>query len=533
MTVRRFLRDTRAGATAITAAAVTVMTVGAAALITDHVWLVDQRDVLKSATNAASVAATLEMNRQLDGDPGMSDEELMPVLKAVARRYVVLNLTHLPADRFANATSSLVVEVLPRRRERTVDVEATADLGGTLFSRWMALLDHYTGPEDGIHTESRAENHINPVEVVLAIDISNSMNNDLDGRHTYGERRRIEIVKRAATALVDILDPNSSNRIGVGLVPWHTEVRLAAAARAEWVHHDWVKYPLRRHYGASYTCEGGELNCTPPQVEHDLPTLPPETWLGCLDEHRLTELGRRAALPPTGDLSATPGERPFAQAFYAASYGVAYTCLSGELPDDFYYQMCHDGARPSRRQFQVLPQRVCGADHPVMLPLMSDRVEITDAIDAMAAVGRRTYSALGLLWAHRMLEHSWKDVWDGDVHPVDPDVEAGTRKVIVLLTDGEDTHCGIGNESCSNSPLGVDRSDACTLAKATGTEIFVIAAMHPSKVSGSLGNSLRACSSESENPDGSYVFLENATPADLEAAFADIANQLSTVRRVY
>ena len=34
---RRFLRDARAGATAIGAAAVTVMAVGGAALLTDHV----------------------------------------------------------------------------------------------------------------------------------------------------------------------------------------------------------------------------------------------------------------------------------------------------------------------------------------------------------------------------------------------------------------------------------------------------------------------------------------------------------------
>ena len=62
MNVLRFLRDTRAGATAIAAAAVTVMSVGGAALIGDHAWLIDQRDVPKTATDAATVATTIEMN---------------------------------------------------------------------------------------------------------------------------------------------------------------------------------------------------------------------------------------------------------------------------------------------------------------------------------------------------------------------------------------------------------------------------------------------------------------------------------------
>ena len=77
-TLRRFLHETRAGATAIAAVAVTVMTVGASALIIDHVWLVDQRDVLKSAADAAAVAATLEMERELDRNPEISDGELHP-----------------------------------------------------------------------------------------------------------------------------------------------------------------------------------------------------------------------------------------------------------------------------------------------------------------------------------------------------------------------------------------------------------------------------------------------------------------------
>ena len=65
----RFLRNAGGGATAIVAGAVTVMAVGASALIVDHNWLVDQRDVLKKASDAAAVAATMELKRLLPERP--------------------------------------------------------------------------------------------------------------------------------------------------------------------------------------------------------------------------------------------------------------------------------------------------------------------------------------------------------------------------------------------------------------------------------------------------------------------------------
>ena len=103
----------------------------------------------------------------------------------------------------------------------------------------------------------------------------------------------------------------------------------------------------------------------------------------------------------------------------------------------------------------------------------------------------------------------------------------------MLLTDGEDNYCGEAPGACVDSELGIDRAEACTLAKNAGTEIFVIAAMPPDDVSSDLARSLRNCSSEAENPDGTYVFINNENEEDLRAAFRDIANQLLGVRRVY
>ena len=144
--ILEFVRDTRAGATAISAVAVTVMVVGGAALIADHKWLVDQRDVLKAAADAGAIAATLEMNRQIATNPGISDANVKEAIGLVATRYVELNLSHLSGERLTRALSTLEVVATPDMDTGTVTVQARADLGGTLLSRHLPLVSNYPGP---------------------------------------------------------------------------------------------------------------------------------------------------------------------------------------------------------------------------------------------------------------------------------------------------------------------------------------------------------------------------------------------------
>ena len=143
MKIGDFLRDTRSGATALASVAVTLMTVGGTALIIAHTWLVDQRDLLKFASDAGAVAATLEMNRRLAEHPRISDDDLRAAFEPVARRYVIVNLQHLAEDRRARAVESLVVEAVPDRALETVNVSAESDLGGTLLSRHLPLLENF------------------------------------------------------------------------------------------------------------------------------------------------------------------------------------------------------------------------------------------------------------------------------------------------------------------------------------------------------------------------------------------------------
>ena len=566
--VRAFVDDARAGATAITAAAVTVMTVGASALIIDHVWLVDQRDVLKTAADAAAIAATLEIERQLAANPGISDEDLKKKLYPVAMSYVFRNLRHLPDDRLKKAADTLKVEITALdRAQRTVGVTAKADLGGTLVSRVLPLLGSYEG--SGL-TVARAgvESETTPVEVVLAIDVSQSMGRTLTDGATqtpWSQKRaesRMDIVKRAAKSLVDILEPDARNRVAVGVVPWHVNVRLDPTAAREWTEKGWAHYPRQRTYPIPWWCNNSGSDCTVSPVVDDLPASAPAGWLGCLDSHRLGAGGTgpsQLPAPRTAKaLFATPDGSPFAQSYFpprgdsgvggrrycctdpVKRASVAFASAREEHCDEAVPEKPASGREEHCYEEQPhLAQDGCAADQPVLHALSTNPDAIKHTIDALApaAVGSYTFSSYGVLWAQRMLDPAWKRVWGGAVHPADPATpgHASLRKAIVLLTDGQDdAYCGPGDPDCSRTALAVPSAEACARAKARGTEIFVVAAMNPSLVTSDFASALRTCSSEADdNSDGDYVFLNNATPESLETAFTDIAKQLRTVRKVF
>ena len=532
-----FLRDTRAGATTIAAVAVTIMTVGATALIIDHQWLVDQRDVLKSASDAAAIATALRMKPVLAGNPAITDDDLKAALAPVARRYVLLNLAHLPEARYTRAVATLVLEVIPNRGQGTVDVNAQADLGGLLLASRLPFLSGVTEVES-MQVESRVKSAVNPIEVVLAIDTSKSMERALDGTKTSDDTSsRMGIVKQAAKDLVDILGPAADNRVAVGVVPWHVVVRLDDTAMSEWVQKGWAVYPSSRRYAHAYGCN--RADCTPLDETHDLPDKPGEDWLGCLGEHRLSE-AKKADLPAVENLFDAPSQSAFAQAIFPAGFAKAYECLQPPTPSDLSYQHCYgtEETDVTRVVGGKAAQADCENDGSTIFALSSDSAAITAAIDALEPFGGWvgwTYSTLGVAWGQRLLSHDWNAVWGGGVHPVNPaaDSDAGARKAIVLMTDGEDNRCGERDPTCVSSGLGFERSVACTAAKTAGTEIFVVAAMHPDKVSKDLGTGLEACSSKAGNPEGSYVFLNNASAESLRAAFADIAGQLTSLRRLH
>ena len=537
MTIPRFLHETCAGATAIVAAGVTVATLTAAALVTDHVWLVDQRDSLKHAANAGVVAATIRL-RKLPSS--MSDDDVDAELLAVARRYVRFNLAaNLRDGARARMDETLEVTLTSNRRLGTVAVTASADLGGTLLSK--RILD-YAGPGDGMTAKSGAEGLIGATELVLAIDVTGSMLDNLDGvRVASGDATsRINIVRTAAVDLVDVLASYESSTIAVGIVPWNYRVRLNHATRVQWEADGWAVYPSARTYPHPTRGPPGSDQFLP--ESQSMPSrnrLPGEcrAWAGCVDM-RVVDTRLRPSFS-----NRLPSVEPFLMNFftdqttYPERQYVSYQCQAytrsasnrrgGEEPlcydldrARWGQDLCRSGDIQADGPWRVSPQDDCRGSE--VMPLNSDLNAIRNRLRDLGVSGSATYSSAGIAWATRLLASSWRGVWGDSVHPMDADT--GVQKAIVLLTDGEDNHLGDSR---------AHRRQGCTAAKNQGIVIFTIAAMHPSRVRGDLARELRDCSSQNDDPDGTYFFANNATPDALREAFADIARQMIKLRRTY
>jgi len=499
---------------------------------TDKKRALGQRDSLKSAADAAAVAATLEM---LDLPSSMSDDEVEAALQPTAERYVRFNLaSSLSQSAREKMEETLVVTLDADQATGIVDVMAQADLGGTLLSRWFLA---YAGPPDGIAVDAGVGASISATELVFAIDVTVSMIDDLDGVRVPSDdpSSRINIVRKAARDLVDILAARENSTIAVGLVPWSYRVRLDAATRSSWETKGWATYPASRTYPHPTRGPGAsrylpEQQTLPEQTE--LPTSC-RAWAGCLD--------KRSSLFST----ALPADDPFVMNFfttqttYPEDQYVSYACQDytrvearshrprWEIPVCYdldrapnRWSMCRSGDIQTDGPRRLSPQDRC--DGPAVMPLTTELADARAAINALRSSGSATYSSVGLTWAMRLLSPAWRSVWGHSEHPMDAD--ADVQKIIVLLTDGEDNHF---RDAFSH------RSEGCTAAKQEGILIFTIAAMNPENISQRLGRQLTECSSQSDYPNRKYAFVNNATPAALEEAFAEIGRQIMSLRRTH
>ena len=257
-----------------------MIALGGTALIVDHNHLVGQRDILQSAADAASLAATLELERVTSSD---TDEEVEARIFPIARKYAVLNVLGNVADADLTAENVGVTFNFDRDSRTVARVHRGPDTGRTLFSNWLY---DYLGTGT-MKTQSGVEAVATTVELVLAIDLSDSMNLDLAGSRVghADSKSRMSIVRAAATDLVEVLMTDAATEVAVGIVPWDFAVRLTATARATWVSEGWAEYPDSRHYALTYACAPGSA-CSDTAQDDDLPDTSPEEWEGCLDEHR-------------------------------------------------------------------------------------------------------------------------------------------------------------------------------------------------------------------------------------------------------
>ena len=526
-TRRGFIRCRRAAATAITAVVMTLMSLAGFALTSDHVYLVYQRDLFKAAIDSATVATTRSMALL---DSTLNDEQVLAALNPIARRYILANISE---GKRARAEATLQFTLYPDRSAGTVGIDATAEIGSTIFGRW--LWGSITQVTRG---GSRVERLGGSSEVILAIDVTGSMCNDLEGFQTIEcqlpppgfslQDSRMKIVKEAATELVDILT-QADQDTAFGLVSWSHQVRLDDATQTRLKDTGLVQYPTRRYYPFPYE---GAWSATQTQLYpdpyhthpggewHNMPDQP-EVWNGCPDLRSMA--GPNA--PGTSGTLPTP-EAPLLMRFYTPTVpvghllSVSYQCHESSSKNIYCYN-AYTGI--ADRGKDLAPQRDCSSTYPPILSLTKNIDTVKSSINALTPIGVATYSAVGITWGHRLLLPSWRAIW-GDA--VFPRSRFAAKKAIILLTDGEDNQW-------SREAVRAHQAQACTAAKDAGIKIFTIAALASSSMKNTLQTALENCSSKDDDPEGQYVFINNSNSEQLRETFRTIAAQLIWFRRVY
>ena len=519
-----FARSTRAGATALTATVVALMLLGGTALVSDHLWMIGQRDLLRGAAESASVAAVQEMKTL---PMSWTDSEVETHLTALAERYARYNVLGNAPSKDLEA-SDVVVALKVNRSQGAVAVTVSAETGGTLLSRHLYGV---TGPAEMV-AQAGSEVRTKAVEVVLALDVSHSMKNRVHG----GTEERISVVRRASKAMLNTLDVGDGP-VAMGVVPWERMVRLDATLRADWNTDGVVALPATKTYRAPWNDTASAANA----LTQTLPSTGLPTWEGCLDTRSLSTTVDGV---PTGLSGKVPtSSAPIPYWMYPSVYGFAYQCIT-PTHADYRWMGCYEAATTPTNNHDVRADRAqdgCNSSFPSMVPLSTDATALGAAIDALTysgIEGRRTYSAPGIAWAMRMLDPDWRTLWGGDTHPVDPDDRAylEVHKIIVLLTDGEDIteDTRTQEELVFGHTLASLQASACTAAKDAGAIVYVVGIIEDSKIDQTLRDQFIACSSAADATEAdSYVFLGAITDTAIEDAFSAIATRLTSLRRTH
>ena len=528
--VAGFLRSARGGAGGLSSVLIALMCLPGTAFVSDHALLAHYRDTLQAGTDAAAIAAT----RQMTGlDEDLTQAELVDALQPLAKRYVLANLPERARDL---AKNTLELTLTPNRVTGVVGVAARADLGGAIAGRflWGRVIDKTIAA-------SGADRVLAPVDVVLAIDVTASMNGSIYSRTAKSpppNERRINVVRKAAQLLIDGLydQEGQTGHVSVGLVPFNTTVNIGAG-RTSWVN----------DLGSGHKVIPAGFG----------------PWRGCI-EHR--------AMANDLDLSLdTPTDAPFTSWFSPSTLTYRTTerqALATEIGEAVKGENDWSAANP-HTNYSPSPHRGCPGD-PI-IPLTTTRATVDQAVANLQTWGGGgTMTHLGVVWGRRVLASEWRSTWG-----LPEDTEAlARRKVLVLLTDGindaydngstypgnyrhnnqnvrtdygsqytgygragsgtaaegyrEGTRLtGLSREKDELDVLNEILLEACGLAKDDGITVFTLSAVpddHPKKAK--LDEQLVACATSVD-----HAFVKNSDPTDMQTAFREIGRVVQGIRR--
>lgn len=486
--LRKFLRDRR-GNYAVIGALTTIPLVGAMALAVDFSEWTRQKQSLLNSLDAAGIATARQFMA------GANEAET----KAYAEQFFRANIG---AARWYETTLSAVVPTVANPRD-DVELTATIRYKPLIYPRFRALMGLTGGDTIDFTAVSRVKVQ-NTLEVALVLDNSGSM----DEYGTGSSKRRITVLKEAASALVTTLSQRAAMMkkvdapVRFALVPFAASVNVGPSYDdADWmdtegkspVHHENFNWPASltiatnqridlvngKPYkkGTAWPVAQRDTLVTRFTMYSDLKrrrssgsTLDPAaTWQGCVE-----------ARPDPYNSNGAPAVQSDAASLIVPMFapdehddvtysGYRYKSDNNWWADDSAWAGSYTGARNKSTQrdmkkyftpaasssgsvsgLNVGPNLNCTTTPVTPLADVSTTAGadfIKTKISQMAALGG-TDVPEGMAWGWHLLS-SAPPFTDGK-----PESENGNDKVIIVLTDGQNTYY-----PANGNDLATNRSD--------------------------------------------------------------------------
>jgi len=315
-----------------------------------------------------------------------------------------------------------------------------------------------------------------PVNIALVLDTTGSMSG-----------AKLTSLKGAATNLITTLESYNNSSLKVAVVPFSQYVNVGMANRSA----PWIDVPNDSSTTGTEVCRN----------RRDV--------IARTNPRRRSETRYRDGVPYTHtwtEYDVTYG--PYYRSCYTPTHNVTWRGCVGSRTNPW-----HERADFAGRRIPGLMNTWCGRE---MLPLTSNMTTVKAKINSLNASGN-TYIPSGVVWGWRALDT------DMPLTEANGPYAASTQKVMVLMTDGENTKSKSGQTHNGNSTSNANTvtRNLCNNAKAEGIEIYTIAY---EVTDNTTKNMLRNCATNA----GMYFDASNS--AQLNNAFEQIASNLIKLR---
>ena len=323
-----------------------------------------------------------------------------------------LDPTSVAEDYFAKARlqegtvrteySTPVVSVFEAPNGASKSVSISADVRSYNYFMGMGFMpvDYLEAPAN-----TRAEQGASQVEVMLVLDITGSMDRSLPN----DTKKKITGLIEAARLFVDeVKDNDDLNQVSIGIVPYNTQVNLGAALRA-------------KYNATNIPTVNGVANAGVPNVN-------------CLEVPTTTSFFNETEIPTTLPLPMSVHADMEAPTSTGTSTYIAWDNTGAKT-----------GATLTPWTTVAGPENyMCAANAyaEVLLPTMN-KTALHAKINSLKPAGR-TSIMMGMRWGVALLDDSARPIY-ADLRSGEPSMvgrpanntDAETRKIIVLMTDGE------------------------------------------------------------------------------------------------